>query len=75
MNANRPEITKVRKKCVVFYHYGSCSVLKSGERDKNHVKCDEMALDSKYMFKVFRYSFSEAIPICFNRHKSDFILV
>ena len=26
-------------------------------------------------FKVFRYSFSEAIPIFFNRFKSDFILV
>ena len=25
--------------------------------------------------KVFRYSFSEAIPIFFNRFKSDFILV
>ena len=25
--------------------------------------------------KVFRYSFSEAMPIFFNRFKSDFILV
>ena len=27
------------------------------------------------VIKVFRYSFSEAIPIFFNRFKSDFILV
>ena len=26
-------------------------------------------------FKVFRYSFSEAIPILYNRFKSNFILV
>ena len=29
----------------------------------------------KTSFKVFRYSFSKAIPIFFNRFKSDFILV
>ena len=28
----------------------------------------------KHDFNVFRYSFSEAIPVLFNRFKSDFLL-
>ena len=39
---------------------------------KTRKTCD---LCVRCYFKVFRYSFSEAIPIFFNRFKSDFILV
>ena len=36
----------------------------------------EMILEGSILaLKVFRYSFSEAVPIFFNRFKSDFILV
>ena len=36
---------------------------------------NRLHLLTRLIFKVFRYSFSEAIPIFFNRFKSDFILV
>ena len=38
-----------------------------------HVKHKKITISRG--FKVFRYSFSEAIPIFFNRFESDFILV
>ena len=38
-----------------------------------HVKYKKLPIS--HGFKVFRYGFSEAIPIFFNRFKSDVILV
>ena len=41
---------------------------------RKYYRCP-MGIWSLFKIKVFRYSFSEAIPIFFNRFKSDFFLV
>ena len=39
------------------------------------LKCTIPVCFMKFSLRVFRYSFSEAVPIFFNRLKSDFFLV
>ena len=51
---------------IVITGEGTCRV----QKHKNRVMCE----DDFNIIKVFRYSFSEAIPILFNRLKSGFLL-
>ena len=60
-------------------HLGHESIANHGYRDNFRLIFDTFYFKAKisfiHPFKVFRYSFSETIPMFFNRLKSDFILV